>query len=389
MTDEEASARAAWQRYVETLGSLERWISESPGDGYCAGEGLEHVVRQTVCWSSWEVFHADPTRPFFQRQLDMQTQWGGPNNDNVYRYAQISPAHRYRIRGRMNSCEDFVLAVRAGFFHNEVWGTRETVTASDLGIREGDDFEILLGGDEQGAIPLAEDVINVAIREYYIDWRPLEPAVFTIECLDPPPPGPRLEVAEVVQRVDRARSHVDDSMKFWHDYMSDNRAKQVDNEFPPTMTIAKGLPMGRYENCYWSLAPDEALIIEASEPDTHYWNAQVYVMDVFDLVDRFGRITSRNHKQTRVSQDGLVRWVLCGEDPGVANWLDTAGRPVGLCMLRWFWPRSEAGFEPRTRVVKTSEVRTQLPDDEPAVTQESRRDELASRQDHMRWRFRI
>jgi hypothetical protein len=389
MADATATARAAWQRYVETLGSLQARITESPEDGYWAGEGLEHVVRQTVCWSEWEALHADPTRPFFQRQLDIQTQWGGPNNDNVYRHARISPNHRYRIRGRTHSCEDFVLAVRAGFFHNEVWGTRVAVTASELGIHEGEDFEILLGGEDEGAIPLADDVIVVSIREYYMDWRPLEPAVFTIECLDPPPPAVKLEVAEIVRRVDKARSHIVDSMEYWHDYMENTRAKQVDNEFPPTMTIAKGLSMARYENCYWSLASDEALIIEASQPDARYWNAQVYIMDVFDLVDRFGRITSRNNKQTQVSDDGRVRWVLSAEDPGVANWLDTGERPVGLCMLRWFWPRSEAGFAPRTRVVKTADVRAHLPDDEPTVTSEERAAELARRQDHMRWRFRI
>lgn len=388
MSDGTGAARAAWRRYVETLASQEARITESPADGYWAGEGLEHLVRQVVAWSGWEVLHADPGRPFFQRHLDLQTQWGGPNNDNVYRHARISPRHRYRVRGRMHSCEDFVLAVRAGFFHNEIWGTRVAVTASELGIREGEDFEILLGGDAPGAIPLADDVISCSVREYYLDWRPQEPAVFTIECLDPPPPTPRLPVEEVVCRVDRAASHFLDSMNYWHDYMEQHRAEGTDNAFPPTMTVAKGLTMARYENCYWKLGPDEALIVEADRPDARYWNAQLYVMDVFDLVDRFGRISSRNLRQTRVSRDGRLRWVLAGRDPGVANWLDTGGRPVGLCILRWFWPRSETGFAPATRVVPVDAVRDHLPDDEPVVTPEERAAELAARQDHMRWRFR-
>ena len=388
MADDVGEARAAWRRYVETLASIEARITESPEDGYWAGEGLEHLMRQAVCWSSWEVLHADPTRPFFHRQLDLQTQWGGPNNDNVYRHARISPKHRYRVRGRMHSCEDFVLAVRAGFFHNEVWGTKVAVTASELGIREGCDFEILLGGDAPGAIPLAEDVISCSLREYYVNWRPLEPAVFTLECLDPTPPAPRLAVEEIVRRVERARSHILDSMDYWHDYMEKHRAEGSDNAFPPTMKVAKGLPMARYENCYWKLEPEEALIVETSEPDARYWNAQLYLMDVFDLVDRFGRISSRNLAQTRVSADGRVRWVLAARDPGVANWLDTGGRPVGLCILRWFWPNSETGFEPTTRVVPADELRVHLPDDEPTVTPEERAAELAARQEHMRWRFR-
>jgi hypothetical protein len=387
MADDTAAARDAWRDLVDTLSALGARITGAPEQGYSAGESLEHLVRQLVCWSTWEALHADPGRPFFQRQLDLQTQWGGPNNDNVYRHARVSPDHRYRIRGRMHSCEDFILALRAGFFHNEVWGTKVEITASDLGIREGDDFEILLGGAEPGAIAIPDGVIMATVREYYLDWRAEEPAVFTVECLDPPPPAD-LEAAEAVRRVQAARSHVLDSMEYWHDYMAKNRADQGDNAFPATLKLAKGLSAARYENCYWALEPDEALIVEAEEPDARYWSAQLYQMDTFDLVDRFGRITSRNHRQTRVSDDGIVRWVLAPEDPGVANWLDTAGRRVGLCILRWFWPRSERGFSPRTRVVETSEVRTHLPADEPTVTIQQRAEELSRRQAHLRWRFR-
>ena len=46
--------------------------------------------------------------------------------------------------------------LRAGFFHNSGYGTKAAYTASDLGIHEGDDFEILLGGDDAKAIPIPE-----------------------------------------------------------------------------------------------------------------------------------------------------------------------------------------------------------------------------------------
>lgn len=387
MADEVRSARDAWRSYVEALSSLEGRIVQSPDAGYYVGESLEHLVRQVVCWSTWGALHADPGRPAFHRQLDLVTQWGGPNADNVYRHARISPEHRYRIRGRMHSCEEFVLTLRAGFFHNPGYATKFAITASELGIREGDDLEIRLGGDEAGAIAIPDEVINASVREYYIDWRPEEPAVFTIECLDPPPPG-RIEPSEIVARVQAARAYLLDSMEFWHDYMEARRGEQADNAFPPTMKLAKGLSFGRYELCFWRLEPDQALIVESAEPDAGYWSAQTYLMDTFDLVDRFGRISSRNQRQTRVSEDGRVRWVLAAEDPGVANWLDTGGRRVGLCVVRWFWPRSERGLDLRTRVVGTADVRGHLPGDEPGVTPEERSAELARRQEHLRWRFR-
>lgn len=388
MADDTAAARDAWQELVSTLSALGARITESSAEGYSAGESLEHLIRQVVAWTTWEALHADPARPAFQRQLDLVTQWGGPNADNVYRYARISPERRYRIRGRMHSCEDFILTLRRGFFHNADYGTKAEITASDRGIREGEDFEIPLGGREPGAIPIPDDAILAGVREYYTDWRAEEPAVFTIECLDPPSPT-ALGAAEAVRRAERARSHIANSMEFWHDYLERRRAEHVDNAFETaTMKLAKGLSFARYENCYWALEPGQSLVIAVEEPDARYWSAQAYQMDTFDLVDRFGRITSRNHRQTRVSGDGVVRWVLAADDPGVANWLDTGGRPVGLCVVRWFWPRAETGTRPRAEVVPTAAVRDHLPADEPVVTREERAAELAARRAHLRWRFR-
>ena len=93
------------------------------------------------------MFHADPAWPLFHRHNDLVHQWGGPNADNVYHHARISADRRYRITGRMHSCDEFLFAVRKGFMHNEVWGTVAQLTATDLGIGPGDSFELTLGGE--------------------------------------------------------------------------------------------------------------------------------------------------------------------------------------------------------------------------------------------------
>ena len=104
-----------------------------------------------------------------------------------------TPRSRYRIVGRMHSCDDFILAIRRNFMHMEGSGTIAELSAHDLGLGPGDDFEILLGGDgdEPNRVPLPDGALSVSIREYYFDWQPREPATFTIECLDADgPPGP-------------------------------------------------------------------------------------------------------------------------------------------------------------------------------------------------------
>ena len=147
-----------WAATCERLADLGRRLAID-GAAEADLERFEHLVDQVVVWLGWSVFHADPTRPFFHRHNDLVSQWGGPNADNVYRHARIEPNRRYVVRGRMHGCDEFLLAVRAGFMHRPVWGTLAQLTASDLGIGPGDEFELHVGGDHPDAVGLP------AIRE--------------------------------------------------------------------------------------------------------------------------------------------------------------------------------------------------------------------------------
>ncbi|MGI9603462.1 MAG: DUF1214 domain-containing protein [Acidimicrobiales bacterium] len=384
------NAVAAWQRACDRLRLLGERIAAPPfgADDAALSEGIEHLVDQSVLWLGWETLHADPSRPAFHRHNDLVSQWGGPNADNVYRHCRIDPARRYVVRGRMHSCDEFLLAVRAGFMHRETWGTLAQLTASERGIGPGDDFELYLGGEHPDAVELPAGSIMVSVREYYFDWRAEEPAVFTIECLDPEPVSAPT-AAQLERRLDESLNEIEESVSYWNSYLADNRVDRVDNSFTTdTVKLGKGLSVARYEFCFWDLDDDQALIVEFDEPDARYWSVQLYMMHTFELVDPFGAITSRNHTQSNVSADGRIRMVLAPHDPGVPNWLDTAGRRDGLCTIRWFWPHSDTRPVITSRLVSTEQVLEGWPTDEPLVEPADRARELAERQAHLRWRFR-
>ncbi len=353
-------------------------------------EVFEHLIDQTSLWLAWETLHADPNRPMFHRHNDHVSQWGGPNNDNIYIHARIDPNRRYVVRGKMHSCDQFILAVRAGFMHQAQWGTVAQMSASDLGVGPGDEFEMHFGGTDEtkhpDAIEMPPTAVMISVRQYYYEWKPEEPAVFTIECLDPEPAEP-IDVATLGSRLDASVSQIEDSISYWHDYLANNRADRVDNTFDQR-TVAvddeagKGLSNARYEFCFWDLEPDQALIVDFDEPAADYWSAHLYNMKMFEPTDPYGAITSRNHRQAKVV-DGKVRVVVSAIDPGEANWLDTTGRRNGLCTVRWFWPTSEARPGFTTQVVPVAEVELVTP-----VSPEERAAELAARQAHWRWRFR-
>jgi hypothetical protein len=372
---------AAWRsfcRRIDAVGEqlLAPGFPEDPAD---RAEGVAHLAEQVVCWVAWSVSHADPRSPAFQRQNDLVTKWGGPNVDNVYRHARIDPSLRYRISGRMHSCEEFILALRGGFMHMPTWGTLHEVTATELGIGEGEGFEILLGGPDGIAIP--SGACMATFREYYWDWRADEPATVTIECLDGPAHvRPRRRPDAVAAALEEAISGVEQSVTYWNAYLRDIRAATPDNTFAPTMSLAKGLDAAKYAFCVFDLAPDEALVVETDFLAARYWSLQLADMTWFESLDLANRLMSLNQRQATKSADGRVRVVIAPEDPGTPNWLDTEGRRTGLLTYRWFWSDEEPA--PTTTVAKLADVRTG------EVDAAARQQEVARRRRHIAWRFR-
>ena len=385
-----SAATLAWRDFCQRIEALgERMLGDDfPDDATARAEGVAHLADQVACWLGWSLGHSDPRAPFFHRSNDLVTQWGGPNQDNVYHHASIDPSLRYRIRGHMHSCEDFVLTLRAGFMHMEVWGTRATLRASEHGIGRGEPFELLLGGDgsDPDWIQIPEGVVAASLREYYVDWQNEEPAVFTIECLDELPAPPRATSDEVAARLEAAFAQIESSIVYWNDYMRDGRAQGVDNEFAMPMKVAKGLAAARYAFCFWNVEPGQALLLESDVPDADYWGLQLYNEAWFEQIDPIHRITSINQEQVVVDDDGRFRMVLSHEDPGVPNWLDCGGHSRGLLTYRWFWPEGDPSFS--TRVVPAAGVGDCMPPGTSKVEAAARQEEIRRRKQHLAWRFR-
>jgi hypothetical protein len=381
---------AAWKRFCQRMETLGERILEDdfPNDPADRVEGIAHLADQVSCWLSWAIPHGDTTAPFFHRSNDLFTQWGGPNQDNVYHHARIDPKRRYRVRGKMHSCEHFVITLRVGFMHMKEWGTKAAISSVDRGIHAGDDFEILFGGDgsDPNFFPIPADVTTLSLREYYVDWQPAEPAVFTIECLDDVASPPLPDAATLAGQLDHALDQVESSMFGWNDYMKEHRAKGKDNEFASQQTVAKGLSDARYAFLFWNLDPGQALVIETDVPEARYWGLQLATLGWFEQVDPIHRITSINQHQAVPSSDGQIRFVLAHSDPGVPNWLDTGEHPNGLLTYRWFWPKSDPS--PTVKIVSLAEVRQALPGDTPTIDATTRRAEIRARQAHLAWRFR-
>jgi len=86
---------------------------------------------------------------------------------------------------------------------------------------------------------------------------------------------------------------------------------------------------------------------------------------------------SCNGRQAHVDDDGKVRVVVAHADPGVPNWLDTEGRPLGMAVYRYVGARTRP--QPTATVLGLEEVRAAVGEAHPTVSPEARRHQLADR----------
>jgi hypothetical protein len=373
----------ALQAWRELCARLEQLGEEVLGDEYANAEPLEmleHVADQTANWLSWFVFHADPTRPAWHRQQDFLGRYGGPNADNSYRHVRLDPSLRYRIAGHMHGCDDWLLTLRTAFMFQQ-GTTLSDITASDLGFRRGEPFELLLGGAD--GIPIPDGVIMGTVREYYIDWQPEEPATFTVECLDAPELSTPLTDELLAERFRTSQLAIDHSVVYWNKYLEDGRASGPLNHFLPSHRGAKGLQLAQYLHLYWELEADETLVIDTDVPSARYWSFELYPMGTFEHLALHDRITSLNHEQVALDDDGRVRLAVGGIDPGWPNWLDTGGRRRGMLIYRWFWPTVDDAEPPSPTTDVVDGTALSGP-----VGPEQRRETMELRRRHLAWRFR-
>ena len=92
-----------------------------------------------------------------------------------------------------------------------------------------------------------------------------------------------------------------------------------------------------------------------------------------------------------VSEDGLYRWIVAHDDPGVRNWVDTTGLGHGFLTVRYTYQRQPPKEDwPTLSVEKVAlaDVRDRLPSETRSVTQADRESAILLRHRHVQRRYR-
>jgi hypothetical protein len=338
----------------------------------------------------------DADFPFF-RVIDRRTREGGDNPDQRYLVTPVTGGATYRIWGTLGSATRLELQVYAGVpYLGTGGGTGSFLAFEDLVVDADGSFEVVLSPDPVEGNWLANppDATKLFVRQIYEAWTDEPPGEAHIDRLDrqgTPRPDWTADgmAARLHATADDLRSHV----RVWPTIVDAIRDRVPANQFgPPTDSRASGGVPGRWMvNGHFDLADDEALIVTTWPMGGDYQGIQLLDlwMNSLEYADRQSSLTS---SQADHDADGCLRFVVSAHDPGVANWLDTQGRPRGLLLLRYdgtgggdFPPERR----PATEVVAVADVDRHLPAGTRRVTPDERRQELAARRRHLQVRFGV
>ena len=351
------------QAWTDFCRSLERAgsviLENSAQDPLERAEGLRYLSRMTRLGLERYVEYADPLAPVLYRPVHETQKYGVDNPDSYYEWAALRGDCEYRIRGHRGSVHYLGIGTYYGDYGREGRsGCGGYLEADELEIREDGSFEIHLSQHSQPGnwLPMDPETTALIVRQNYLDRENEEIARLSIEILDRAEAPPPLEAADFAQALQSAGAHVQGTIEIflqwaqrWAEHPNELREHDVD-----VKQAAHGDPNIFFYMGYWQLAEGEALLVHADPPHCDYWNFELCNHWLESLDYRYQRVALNKH-EAEYEKDGSFTLVISEEDPGVPNWIRTAGHRRGGMGLRWV--KAESHPQPRTRVVSLQELR--------------------------------
>ncbi|WP_236208602.1 DUF1214 domain-containing protein [Pseudomonas tohonis] len=335
--------------------------AEAPRDGQTRAEGFRYLTRLLRIALEMHLEFADPDFPGFFSPSHETAKIGADNPDNLYQYARLNGRWAYRVSGRRGSVAYLSFGTQKGGYESDGKMIQTGfIDAGQLQLEDDGSFEIILSQTPPASgnwLPLQPESNALIVRQTFLDRAAEQPAQLRIERLDRRQQPEPLSAQRLHQSLERVAGFVENTARLFADWARDYQARP--NQLPPAdqalCQSVGGDPNIFYYHGYWSLADDEALLIDVDPiPACDFWNLQInnYWMESLDY--RHHRICLNKHS-AQPDGRGAVRMVLSHRAPGLPNWLQTAGHAAGTYCLRWVG--AERPVHPTTRLVKLDHLK--------------------------------
>jgi len=351
---------AAWAGFCERLKAAGTAIlrPETPATELDSAEGWRYLSRLARLSLAMMLEFADPDFPVFYAASHDTIKVFAPNPDNLYLNATIAGDRDYRIHGQRGTVPYLSFGTKANRFASTgTMASTGELDAADMRFEPDGSFEILLSQTPQPGnwLPLADDSSMVLVRQTFLDRAHETPARLAIECLRRPTGPAPLTANILATSLDAAGAFVENTARLLAD-LSQRFARHPNallaEPYRELSMRTGGDPNICYLHGYWRLAPGEALLIETDVPDCVYWNFQLNNYWMESLDDRYLPVAVNKHS-ARYGADGRVLIVVAARDPGLGNFIATAGHGCGTMLLRWV--SADRHPRPHCRVVRLSE----------------------------------
>jgi hypothetical protein len=217
------------------------------------------------------------------------------------------------------------------------------------------------------------------IRDVMLDWAKDDPNEFRIERLGNSPGKDPLSADEQAELTAQFMlRYAEFTTK-----LSKGAFSRPANDFSLAVSGDKtGMLRNQvYVGGHFKLEDDEAFVIHVNDGGAGYFTVPIANVwgTTLSIIDR---TSSLNKAQATPNPDGTYSFVLCPQDPGVHNWLDTCDFPEGMLTLRMAeFPgkRPRDDLSARGEVVKLANLGEHLPEGTLWVDAEGRGRQQAER----------
>jgi hypothetical protein len=328
------------------------------------GTGVDQALRA----------ESDPVLAVKPSGVDAVYKWGMDCPDCIYTGAPLRGGESYRIRGHRGSARYVGLQSMAGM------ASSANVLLDELDLGPDGEVDLVLSEErhEGNWLPIAGDATQLVVRHFFYDWDTEIASSLIIERLGGkhrrPARAPTDPRAIMARQLIALGDFVVGNLEF---FLQFSRPEVPNTFLPPLDGTAMGAAAeNRPVIGSWTLGPEEALLVEVTPPEGLYWSFSLGNA-WWETIDYGRHQSSLNGHQAVVDDDGILRAVIAHDDPGISNWLDTAGHSAGPVILRCV--RTESAPVPTARVIPFAEVHAALPAGTRGVTQEERERVIAAR----------
>ena len=384
-SDNTSAAAQEWRGYVEPLLPIgERMLALMPDqqDPQLRQE-LYRMLFSGISTAYMGLFLGDPEHPDFWPVFNQAYNWFAPNPDDAYYMAPVDGNGVYKISGFRGTARIVDFQISGGTFFTRGAGkagpTFVNYDANTLHTRKDGAFEVILSTERPAGYKgnwwkLDPKATFVIVRQVHYDWLHEVDGRFAIERLDRTAIKPRPTAQETAENLRQISILAEGWTRFSMDWINKRYlAKGLVNKVEVNDFGAQGgfsAQKQKYIEGLFDIGPDEALIYETAIPKPcRYWNIELTDM-LWSAIDYTNRQSNLNGYSARLDKDGKFRAVVSATDPGVPNWLDTAGYAKGAFLGRW----TDCSDTPTPTIIKVklTDVRNHLPADTPVVTAEER-----------------